>query len=125
MRTQVEEFLDGWSAQVRIDEENGLTIQLGKCECEIDRCHGLAFTLDRRSNHQSLRSPVGIERDQLMDAPQETLEAVPDVGPIVAARIREFFTETDNRKSVEELRDVGVYWDAPTRSGRRRSRPSR
>ena len=54
--------------------------------------------------------------DELMDASQETLEAVADVGPIVAAHIRDYFADPANRKAVMDLREVGVSWDAPTRT---------
>lgn len=46
--------------------------------------------------------------DNLMEAGQEELEAVPDVGPIVASHIRRFFGEPHNREIIEELRRAGV-----------------
>ncbi len=51
-----------------------------------------------------------------MDASQDVLEAVPDVGPIVAARIQEFFSDSDNRSAVMELRRAGVRWDTPVQT---------
>ncbi|MCH8142227.1 MAG: pyridoxamine 5'-phosphate oxidase family protein, partial [Proteobacteria bacterium] len=57
-----------------------------------------------------------IDLDELMDAPQDILEAVPDVGPVVAARIQEFFSDSDNRNMVMELRSAGVRWDAPVQT---------
>lgn len=41
--------------------------------------------------------------DDVMDASSEELEAVPDIGPKVAAGIREFFDSERNRGVVEEL----------------------
>jgi DNA ligase (NAD+) len=48
--------------------------------------------------------------DALMDADEAALEAVPDVGPVVAASIAGFFREPRNRKVVQELRKLGVRW---------------
>jgi DNA ligase (NAD+) len=48
--------------------------------------------------------------DAIMDASQEELLGVPDVGPIVAAHIHAFFAESRNRKVVADLRNNGVEW---------------
>jgi DNA ligase (NAD+) len=48
--------------------------------------------------------------DALMDADEAALQAVPDVGPVVAASIAGFFGEPRNRKVVQELRKLGVRW---------------
>jgi DNA ligase (NAD+) len=54
----------------------------------------------------------------IMDADEATLCEVPDVGPVVAARIEGFFAEAHNREVVEALRAAGVTWSegAPQRS---------
>lgn len=49
--------------------------------------------------------------DALMAADEQTLTAIPDIGPIVARHIRTFFEQTHNRETVQALRDVGVTWD--------------
>jgi DNA ligase (NAD+) len=41
--------------------------------------------------------------EKLMDAPEEELQAVPDVGPIVAKSIRDFFQRKENRTAVKRL----------------------
>ena len=41
---------------------------------------------------------------------EEELQGVPDVGPIVASRIRAFFQEKHNLEVVTRLQDSGVYW---------------
>ena len=46
----------------------------------------------------------------LMDASEAELLEVPDVGPIVAARIRAFFADAHNRAVIETLRERGVRW---------------
>ena len=54
----------------------------------------------------------------IMQADLDTLIQVPDVGPIVAKRIVNFFNETHNREVIESLRAAGVQWSegAPQRS---------
>ena len=49
--------------------------------------------------------------DRVMDATPEQLLEVPDVGPIVAASIGEFFGQPKHREIVEQLRAAGVRWD--------------
>jgi DNA ligase (NAD+) len=46
--------------------------------------------------------------DALLDAPLEALQAVPDVGPVVAASIRAFADEPRNRTLVAKLAAAGV-----------------
>ena len=46
----------------------------------------------------------------IMDAAEEELVTVPDVGPIVASRIRAFFDEAHNRDVIESLQNLGVRW---------------
>ena len=49
--------------------------------------------------------------DGIMDAPQEQLLEVADVGPIVARSIRTFFDQPHNREVVLQLRACGVTWE--------------
>ncbi|MBZ9559450.1 MULTISPECIES: NAD-dependent DNA ligase LigA [unclassified Modicisalibacter] len=46
----------------------------------------------------------------LIDADLEALEAVEDIGPVVAAHIHAFFREAHNRDTVTKLIDAGVTW---------------
>ena len=48
--------------------------------------------------------------DRIMDATEEQLLAVRDVGPVVARSIRTFFDQPHNREVVEQLRAAGVTW---------------
>ena len=48
--------------------------------------------------------------DAIMDASEDALLAVADVGPIVARSIRTFFDQAHNREVVEQLRACGVTW---------------
>ena len=54
----------------------------------------------------------------LMDADVETLQQVPDVGPVVAARIAHFFAEPHNREAIADLQAAGMRWPegAPQRA---------
>jgi DNA ligase (NAD+) len=49
--------------------------------------------------------------DPIMDAPEEALLLVNDVGPIVAQSLRTFFDQPHNREVVEQLRACGVMWE--------------
>jgi DNA ligase (NAD+) len=57
--------------------------------------------------------------DSLCAADLASLEAVPDVGPVVARSVREFLDEPRNRALLDKLRAVGikVTSDAPPPSG--------
>jgi DNA ligase (NAD+) len=48
--------------------------------------------------------------DRLMDAGQETLTTVRDVGPVLAESIARFFVEPHNRQVIAALRAAGVRW---------------
>ena len=48
--------------------------------------------------------------DSIMQADVERLLAVPDVGPIVAQSIADFFAEAHNIEVVQQLRALGVQW---------------
>jgi DNA ligase (NAD+) len=49
--------------------------------------------------------------DAIMDATEDQLLQVPDVGPIVAQSIHTFFQQTHNREVVEQLRACGLNWE--------------
>jgi DNA ligase (NAD+) len=46
--------------------------------------------------------------DALLDVPLESLQAVPDVGPVLAASVRAFADEPHNRALIAKLADAGV-----------------
>ncbi len=46
----------------------------------------------------------------ILAASEEELTKVPDVGPVVATRVRTFFEEAHNREVIESLQDLGVHW---------------
>lgn len=48
--------------------------------------------------------------DALMRAGQAELEAIPDIGPVVAEHIVHFFEQPHNREVIGKLIDAGVHW---------------
>ena len=56
--------------------------------------------------------------DPLLDASPEALLEVPDVGPVLAEAIHDFFAEPHNRQVIDQLRAAGVRWPegAPQRA---------
>jgi DNA ligase (NAD+) len=53
--------------------------------------------------------------DALARADVDTVRQVPDVGPVIAAHVAEFFADGQNRDVIERLRRAGVTWPAPKR----------
>ncbi|MGM0703009.1 MAG: NAD-dependent DNA ligase LigA [Pseudomonadota bacterium] len=49
--------------------------------------------------------------EALMNADVEALEAVEDVGPVVAAHVHTFFRQPHNRETVDDLIAQGVTWE--------------
>jgi DNA ligase (NAD+) len=48
--------------------------------------------------------------NSILHATEDELQRVPDVGPVVASRIRAFLDEDHNRRVINELVDLGVRW---------------
>lgn len=59
----------------------------------------------------------------LKDADIEALQAVPDIGPVVAAHIHAFFQQQHNREIIRQLIQHGVCWDSA--QGKRQKRSDR
>jgi len=53
--------------------------------------------------------------EALMDAEEEALESIRDIGPVVARQIVQFFDQAENRTLVERLRAAGVRAEPPER----------
>jgi DNA ligase (NAD+) len=51
--------------------------------------------------------------EKLMEASEEELRAVPDVGPKVAEAIRDFFSDSRNREVIRRLRAHGIEFERP------------
>jgi DNA ligase (NAD+) len=51
--------------------------------------------------------------DDLMAADVERLQALPDIGPVVAQRVVDFFANPANRDQINQLIEAGIHWPAP------------
>jgi DNA ligase (NAD+) len=106
----LERFADK-SAQNILDEiEKSKTLPLERV------IYGLGIRMVGERTAQFLAEHFG-SMDALMNATQEELEQVNEVGPRIAESISEFFHEPKNRQLVRRLRDAGL-----TFSGKRRER---
>ncbi len=52
--------------------------------------------------------------ERLQEADEESLQRVPDVGPVVAQQIALFFSQAHNREVIEALLAAGVVWPEQT-----------
>jgi DNA ligase (NAD+) len=48
--------------------------------------------------------------EQLMQASEEDLQRIADIGPIVSANIAGFFRQSHNRELIAKLKKLGVHW---------------
>jgi DNA ligase (NAD+) len=69
--------------------------------------HGLGIRHVGERGAQALAEALG-SLDALLAASVEELQAVPDVGPVVAASVRAFFDEPRNRRLIGRLQAAGV-----------------
>ena len=56
--------------------------------------------------------------DALREACEASLAEVADVGPVIAARVRQFFADEHNGRVVDGLIEQGVCWETPTKPTR-------
>lgn len=71
---------------------------------------------------RALSAHFNEELTELMQASAEELQQIPDVGPVVARHIEQFFRQPENLHILHELVDeVGIYWDRNDRSDRQNS----
>lgn len=71
--------------------------------------YGLGIREVGEATASALASSCG-SLEAIMKASEDELQAVPDVGPVVASRIRAFFNEAHNAEVIQRLRDSGVRW---------------
>jgi DNA ligase (NAD+) len=74
--------------------------------------YGLGIRHVGERGAQALAGAFG-SMDVLVSASEDQLRAVPDVGPVVAAAVRAYFDQPQNRKLIKELADAGLRMDAP------------
>ena len=61
--------------------------------------------------------------DPLLQASEEVLQEIPDVGPVVAESIAHFFAQSHNREVIAALRSAGIHWPPIPRARERESLP--
>jgi DNA ligase (NAD+) len=77
--------------------------------------YGLGIRHVGERGAQALAGAFGT-MDALMAASKEQLQAVPDIGPVVAAAVREYLDQPQNQALIEELAAAGLKMDAPMTS---------
>ena len=55
--------------------------------------------------------------ETLQHADEEALQAIPDIGPIVAQHIHRFFRQANNRKIIKALLQSGIHWPVEEQTG--------
>jgi DNA ligase (NAD+) len=51
---------------------------------------------------------------RLRNAGEEEIQRVPDVGPVVASEVANYFRDAENRRIVDRLLAAGIVWPDPT-----------
>jgi DNA ligase (NAD+) len=71
--------------------------------------YGLGIREVGEATAQALARHFG-DLPAIMEADEETLQSVPDVGPVVARQIASFLREKHNRDVIKKLLDAGIHW---------------
>lgn len=74
--------------------------------------YGLGIRHVGERGAQALASAFG-SMNALLAASKEQLQAVPDIGPVVAAAVREYLDQPQNHALIKELAAAGLKMDAP------------
>jgi DNA ligase (NAD+) len=77
--------------------------------------YGLGIRHVGERGAQALAGAFGT-MDALLDASEDQLRAVSDIGPVVAAAVHDYFAQPSNRKLIAELKDLGLKMAAPLTS---------
>ena len=77
--------------------------------------YGLGIRHVGERGAQALASAFG-SMDALVAAPIDRLQSVPDIGPVVASAVRDYFDQPQNRALIGELAAAGLRMDAPLTS---------
>jgi len=76
--------------------------------------YGLGIPQVGEATAQQLAEHFG-DLDPLMNATQDEIDAVPNIGASMAEDIHAFFHDPENRNVIERLRAAGVHWPAVER----------
>jgi DNA ligase (NAD+) len=74
--------------------------------------YGLGIRHVGERGAQALASAFG-SMDALLDASKDRLQAVPDIGPVVADAVRNYLDQPQNRALIKQLEALGLKMDAP------------
>jgi DNA ligase (NAD+) len=77
--------------------------------------YGLGIRHVGERGAQALAGAFG-SMDALRSASKEQLQAVPDIGPVVAQAVHEYFAQKANQTLIDELKTAGLKMDAPLAS---------
>jgi DNA ligase (NAD+) len=78
--------------------------------------YGLGIRHVGERGAQALAAAFGT-MDALLAASKEQLQAVPDIGPVVAAAVREYLDQPQNQALIKELASAGLRMDVPITAG--------
>ena len=105
------------AALERMAEKSALNIVEALEKSKHTTLHRFLFALGIRNVGESTSKDLARHfgnLEAIMQAGLEQLQAVPDVGPVVAQSIVDFFSEAHNRDVVQQLRSLGVQWEEHT-----------
>ena len=77
--------------------------------------HEITLIENGETRQWTAEKDILAELESLMAADIEALEAVHDIGPVVARHIVDFFAERHNRDVIEKLREAGISWPTTER----------
>jgi DNA ligase (NAD+) len=87
-------------------------IQLSKTRDFWRLIYGLGIRHVGERGAQAIAAAFG-SMDALLSASREQLQAVPDIGPVVASAVRDYLDQPQNRALIEELAAAGLKMTAP------------
>ncbi len=98
----------------RMGEKSAKNLLTAIEESKETQFHRFIYALGIRevgeATAMALADHFDYELDAMMGASEDELQLVPDVGPVVAKHIAQFFTESNNRRLVKSLLAAGIHW---------------
>jgi DNA ligase (NAD+) len=58
--------------------------------------------------------------DELMKAPEEEIQSVPEIGPSISTSVRKFFSNESNMKIIRRLKEHGLNFSSPKRKSEKK-----
>ena len=74
--------------------------------------YALGIPLVGETTAETLASHL-LDLDAIKSADEETLQAIPDIGPVVAHSITTFFSQAHNLEVIAQLIQAGIHWEPP------------